>query len=216
MWTPSVSSVNHHFTCYWSRRNSRRALDAQGNGNSPDYWLWQRCSDLSATKAIVAWDGEGRTLWGNSWSLPAAPSEIPPRSCCHSAIEKNSKRAHLLLYHLPRTYTIFVIENRELYLCGGVERIRKEGRNASGWFHVCHVPRSFTVKHGYQMSRFWNGCEPATRYVVIHTSHTRTYFEYLHKSFPRSLSNLGTARVFTGEMSKFRNDHRPNETTIIP
>lgn len=122
-------------------------------------------------------------------------------------------------------YIIF-IENRKLYLRWSrkaqrtkerTKEGRKEGRNASGWFHVCHVPRSFTVKHGYQMSRFWNGCEPATRYVVTHTHIVCTYVVWISPLlFPRFLPNLGTERNFYGRniVSKFRNDYRRNETTI--
>lgn len=208
---------------------SFRTHDSQKmRNNLPDYWLWQRCSDLSARKAIVAWDAEERILWGSSWSLPAAPSEIPPPSCSHSATEKNSRNSSSSSYYpiiLLHIYIIF-IENRKLYLRWSrkaqrtkerTKEGRKEGRNASGWFHVCHVPRSFTVKHGYQMSRFWNGCEPATRYVVTHTHIVCTYVVWISPLlFPRFLPNLGTERNFYGRniVSKFRNDYRRNETTI--
>lgn len=114
---------------------SFRTHDSQKmRNNLPDYWLWQRCSDLSARKAIVAWDAEERILWGSSWSLPAAPSEIPPPSCSHSATEKNSRNSSSSSYYpiiLLHIYIIF-IENRKLYLRWSRKAQRTKERTKEG------------------------------------------------------------------------------------
>lgn len=164
---------------------SFRTHDSQKiRNNLPDYWLWRRCSDLSAGKAIVAWDAEERILWGSSWSLPAAPSEIPPPSCSHSATEKNSRNSSSSSYYpiiLLHIYIIF-IENRKLYLRRSLN-VRKNVRKKEGRKEETHqADFTFVTCHDRLRSSMATRCHVSgtdasllrAMSLHIHTLYVRT------------------------------------------